>query len=97
MKETVILNKKEQSRLMILNQVEVGTVAAGRAAELLGLSLHHVKRILAAYRKEGAQILAHGNRGGKPYNAPKGGQGDRWQHWHSQLTQVVILSTLVNF
>ena len=66
------MNRKEQRRLMVLNQLEVGTVTAGRAAELLGLSLRHVKRILAAYRKEGAQILAHGNRGRKPYNALEG-------------------------
>ncbi len=54
---------------MVLNQVEVGEVIAGKAAELLGLSLRHVRRVLAAYRKEGAQALAHGNRGRKPYNA----------------------------
>lgn len=73
MKERVTLNKKEQSRLMVLNQVEVGKVIAGKAAELLGLSLRHMRRILAAYRKEGAQALAHGNRGRKPYNALEGG------------------------
>ena len=63
------MNKKEQSRLMILNQVEVGTVTAGRAAELLRLSLRHMRRILAAYRKEGARALAHGNRRRKPRHA----------------------------
>ena len=36
---------------------------------MLGLSLRHVRRILAAYRKEGAAALAHGNRGSKSYNA----------------------------
>jgi transposase len=38
------------------------------AAELLGLSPRQVRRILAAYRKEGAQALVHGNRGRKPSN-----------------------------
>ncbi|MBL7120098.1 MAG: ISNCY family transposase [Dehalococcoidia bacterium] len=33
---------------------------------MLGLSLRHVRRLLAAYRKEGAAAIAHGNRGGKP-------------------------------
>ena len=42
---------------------------AREAAEVLGLSLRHVRRILAAYRKEGAAGLAHGNRGRKPHNA----------------------------
>ena len=39
------------------------------AAQILDLSLRHERRILAAYRKEGAQGLAHGNRGRKPANA----------------------------
>ncbi len=54
---------------MVLNGVEVGKVTIGEAAEALGLSLRHVKRILAAYRREGAAALAHGNRGRKPHNA----------------------------
>jgi len=52
-----------------LNWVEVGSIIAGEAADVLGLSLRHVRRILAAYRKEGAAALAHGNRGRKPHNA----------------------------
>ncbi len=69
MKERVTLTKKEQSRLMVLNAVEVGRIIGREAAELLGLSLRHVRRILAAYRKEGAAALAHGNRGRQPHNA----------------------------
>jgi len=66
MKEMVTLNKKEQKRLMVLNQVETGGITVREAAEVLTLSLRHVRRLLAAYRKEGAQALAHGNRGRKP-------------------------------
>ena len=62
------MNKKEQRRLVVLNQVAVGKMIGREAAELLGLSLRHVRRILAAYRKEGAAALAHGNRGSKPHN-----------------------------
>jgi transposase len=69
MKERVTLNKKEQKRLVVLNQVEVGRMRGWEAAEVLGLSLRHVRRVLAAYRKEGAAALAHGNRGRKPHNA----------------------------
>ena len=54
---------------MVLNQVEVGWMRGREAAELLGLSLRQVRRILAAYRKEGAAALAHGNRGRKPCHA----------------------------
>jgi len=69
MKEKVTLNKKEQKRLMVLNQVETGKMIGKEAAEVSGLSLRHVRRILAAYRKEGAAALAHGNRGRRPCHA----------------------------
>ena len=51
-------------------QHRIGTPATGRqAAEILGVSERHVWRLLAAYRKEGAAALAHGNRGRRPRNA----------------------------
>ena len=63
------MNKKEQKRLVVLNQVEVGKMTGREAAEVLDRSVRHVRRILAAYRKEGAAALAHGNRGRKPHHA----------------------------
>jgi transposase len=69
MKEEVTLNPKEQRRLMILNQVEAKELSRPKAVELLTITPRHLKRILAAYRKEGAAALAHGNRGKRPYNA----------------------------
>ena len=54
---------------MVLNGIEIGRITGREAAEVLGLSLRHVRRILAAYRKEGAAALAHGNRGNKSHNA----------------------------
>ena len=69
MKEMVILNRKEQRRLVVLNQVETGKMIGREASEVVDLSLRHTRRLLAAYRKEGAAALAHGNRGRKPYNA----------------------------
>jgi transposase len=69
MEERVTLSKKEQGRLMVLNEVETGKITLREAAEVLGLSSRHVRRILAAYREEGAQALEHGNRGRKPSNA----------------------------
>ena len=68
MKERITLSKKEQKRLMVLNEVERGIMTSREAAEILGLSPRQVRRILAAYRKEGAQALAHGNWGRKPSN-----------------------------
>src|SRR5665647_553216 len=69
MRETVTLNQDEQRRLLVLNEVISGRLTAGRAGELLGLSERQVRRILAAYREEGAAALAHGNRGRRPVNA----------------------------
>jgi len=69
MKEMVTLNRKEQKRLLVLNQVETDKLMGREAAEVLDLSLRHVRRVLAVYREEGAQALAHGNRGRKPHNA----------------------------
>jgi transposase len=66
MKEMVTLNKKRQNRLIVLNRVERDMMTDREAAKILGLSLRQVKRILAAYRKEGAAALAHSNRGKKP-------------------------------
>jgi len=69
MEGLVALNKKEQKRLMVLNCVEKGRMRGREAAEVLGISLRHTRRVLAAYRKEGVAALAHGNRGRKPPNA----------------------------
>ena len=66
MKETITLNPHEQKRLMVLNRLVVGQLTAAQAAEVLDLSERQVRRLLAAYRKEGAAALAHGNRGRKP-------------------------------
>ncbi|HZK67434.1 MAG TPA: ISNCY family transposase [Chloroflexota bacterium] len=63
------MNQDEQRRLLVLNEVISGRLTAGRAGELLGLSERQVRRILAAYREEGAAALAHGNRGRRPVNA----------------------------
>ena len=35
----------------------------------MGVSTRHTRRILAAYRREGAAAIAHGNRGRRPANA----------------------------
>jgi transposase len=63
MKEKVTLNVKEQKRLLVLNEVLAGHMIGQEAAEMLGLSLRHTRRLIAAYRQEGATVLAHGNRG----------------------------------
>ena len=49
----VTLNPKEQARLMVLNRVETVKLTGCQAAELIKVSLRHLKRLFAAYRKEG--------------------------------------------
>jgi transposase len=65
----VTLNDKEQKRLQVLNLVISSRISRKQAAEALGLSVRHTSRLVAAYRKEGAVALAHGNRGRKPAHA----------------------------
>ena len=62
------MTQKEQTRLQVLNSVLADQVPVCQAAEVLGVSERHMRRILAAYRKEGAAALAHGNRGRRPAN-----------------------------
>jgi len=69
MEGKVTLSKKEQKRLMVLNHVEKGKMRGEEAAVILEISLRHVRRLLAGYRREGARALAHGNRGRKPPNS----------------------------
>jgi transposase len=66
--DKVTLNNKEQKRLMVLNEVLAGRLTGEEAAQMLGLSLRQTRRLLAAYRREGAVGLAHGNRGREPVN-----------------------------
>lgn len=67
------LTQREQARLQVLNRVLERQMGVGEAAQVLGLSERHTWRILAAYRKEGAAALAHGNRCRRPANVtPEG-------------------------
>ena len=53
----------------MLNSVLEYQLPIAQAAEIMGVSEHHTKRLLAGYRKDGPAALAHGNRGRKPHNA----------------------------
>ncbi len=73
------LSQKEGTRLQVLNQVLERRLRVREAAGLLGVSERHGWRLLAAYRKEGAAALAHGNRGRKPGHAT--GEETRARVW----------------
>ncbi len=62
------MNQQEQARIQVLNGVLEYQLPIAQAAEIMGVSERHTKRLLAAYRKHGPAALAHGNRG-RPHNA----------------------------
>ena len=68
MKEEVTLNRKEQHRVIVLNQIETKRLTVDKAAMLLEVTPRQVWRLLADYRREGTSAIAHGNRGRKPVN-----------------------------
>ncbi len=63
------MKQREQARIQVLNTVLEHHLTIGQAAEIMGVSERHAKRLLAAYRKEGVAAVAHGNRGRRPHNA----------------------------
>lgn len=63
------LNQKEQARLETLNRALEGKLRVNEVAIVLGVSERHAWRMLAAYQREGATAVAHGNRGRRPANA----------------------------
>src|SRR3989454_502918 len=71
-RETITLTQAEQQRVIVLTAVRERHVGAARAATLLGVSLRHCRRLLAAFRRDGPAALAHGNRGRPaPNRVPK--------------------------
>jgi transposase len=65
----VTLSLKEERRLQVLNEIERRHITGKQGAVFMGLSLRQVRRLIAAYREEGAAALAHGNRGRRPAHA----------------------------
>ena len=80
--ENVTLTQKEQTRLQVLNSFLTEHIALDQAAELMGVSPRHTRRILAAYQERGAAALAHGHRGRRPANAiPEATRRAGWFTW----------------
>lgn len=52
-----------------MNALERRHISGKQGSQLLEISLRHFRRLLAAYRREGAAALAHGNRGRRPAHA----------------------------
>lgn len=80
--ETFTLNAKELQRVAVISQCVEGKLACARAAELLGITPRHVKRLKARYRLGSAAALAHASRGRpSPHRTP-----------HRERDQVIALA-----
>lgn len=67
MDELLTMSKKELTRLEVMERLEKKTMKQREAAQLLGMSIRHVKRLLRAYRLGGAAGLITKRRG-RPSN-----------------------------
>jgi transposase len=63
------LSKQEEQRAIVLGQVVAGLLGIGDAGTLIGVGERQVRRLLAAYEREGPRGLVHGNRGRPPAHA----------------------------
>lgn len=60
---TITLSTREMKRVTVLADCTQGRLTCARAAELMGISLRHCKRLKRRYRQGGEAALAHVNRG----------------------------------
>ena len=63
------MTPKEQTRLQVLNNLLADQITLDQAAELMGVSPRHTRRMMSAYQEKGAAALAHGHRGRRAPNA----------------------------
>ncbi len=63
------VSEREQSRVLVLNQVLEGGCSVREAAELMALSERQAWRLVAGYRERGLAAVVHGNRGRQPKHA----------------------------
>ncbi len=65
--ETIMMSSKEISRLEVMQKLSEKRMSQKEAGAILGVSERHIKRLLKAYRKKGADglISKHRERKGK--------------------------------
>ena len=54
------MNQQEQARIKVLNSVLEHHLPIAQAAEIMGISERHTKRLLAAYRRDGPAATGDG-------------------------------------
>jgi transposase len=63
METKVTMTLQELKRVHVIHEIHAGRMTAGAAAEVLGLSVRQVRRLVKKQRAGGDGGLAHGNRG----------------------------------
>jgi transposase len=65
---TVTLNEKQQRRIDILIRLDAGSIDVPTAANLLGVSARHIRRMRARFQQKGMEAALHGNQHRSPSN-----------------------------
>ena len=66
---TIILKDKQQRQAEILTRLAAARLTGPEAAQLLGISTRHLRRLAARFGTEGPACLVHGNTGRRPGHA----------------------------
>jgi len=69
MGDGVSLNKQDEQRAIVLGQLGIGVLSIAEGGALIGVSERQVRRLLAAYQRDGPRGIVHGNRGRAPAHA----------------------------
>lgn len=64
----ITLNPTQQRQVDILTRLVTGAIDISTAAELLGRSPRHIRRLRARFEQEGMEAVLHGNQGRAPAN-----------------------------
>jgi hypothetical protein len=64
----ITLNPTQQRQVDILTRLVAGAIDVPTAAELLGHSPRHIRRLRARFQQEGMEAVLHGNQGHAPVN-----------------------------
>ena len=78
------MTPEEQTTLQVLHSLMAEHMTLDQAATLMGVSPRHTRRILAAYREDGAAAIAHGHQGaGRPTQHLR----EWWPMWFTWLVR----------
>jgi transposase len=77
MEKKVTMTIKELKRIHVIHEIQAGRMTAKGAAEILGLSVRQVRRLIQRQREGGDVALAHGNRGRSSSRRLKAGIRER--------------------